>query len=123
VNGRVATARTGNCDLPRISTRLYDYEPKAGLLNRGFTDVFAPRLPAGTGACPPCCCCFRGWPTWAACNGNPAAKFDPTNGQTVPERSGGNPTTVTLDGSKSTPGNNDLVFQWTYTGSTPSGCR
>ena len=29
-------------------------------------------------------------PTWAACNGNPAAKFDPTNGQTVPERSGGN---------------------------------
>src|SRR5262245_17616625 len=59
-------------------------------------------------------------PAWAACNGNPKAKVDPDN-QTVPERTGGNFTTVTLDGSKSTPGNNDLVFNWTYLGSTPAG--
>ncbi|UHQ19967.1 HYR domain-containing protein [Lysobacter sp. KIS68-7] len=59
-------------------------------------------------------------PAWAACNGNPKAKIDPDT-QTVPERTGGNPTVVTLDGSKSTPGNNDLVFAWTYLGSTPSG--
>ncbi|BCT91812.1 hypothetical protein LYSHEL_08360 [Lysobacter helvus] len=59
-------------------------------------------------------------PAWAACNGNPNARIDPTS-QTVPERTGGVATVVTLDGSKSTPGNNDLAFQWTYVGSTPAG--
>ncbi|HKN79556.1 MAG TPA: HYR domain-containing protein, partial [Lysobacter sp.] len=59
-------------------------------------------------------------PVWAACNGNPKAKIDPL-AQTVPERTGGNATTVTLDGSKSTPGNNDLLYQWSYLGSTPTG--
>jgi hypothetical protein len=59
-------------------------------------------------------------PAWAACNGNPTARVDPTN-QTVPERTGGAPTVVTLDGSKSTPNDAELQFQWSYLGSSPSG--
>ena len=59
-------------------------------------------------------------PAWAAnCNGNPNARIDPAT-QTVPERTGANPTTVTLDGSKSTPNTLD-AYQWTYLGSTPAG--
>ncbi|KGQ20841.1 Hyalin [Lysobacter dokdonensis DS-58] len=59
-------------------------------------------------------------PTWAACNGNPNARIDPGT-QTVPERTGSAATIVTLDGSGSTPKNDDVVLSWQYLGSTPAG--
>ncbi len=61
-------------------------------------------------------------PAWAACNGNPNARIDPGT-QTVPERTGGVPTVVTLNGSGSSPGagNNDVVIAWEFLGSTPAG--
>ena len=59
-------------------------------------------------------------PAWAACNGNPNARIDPGT-QTVPERTGGVPTVVTLNGAPSTPNNSDVVVAWQYLGSTPAG--
>ena len=59
-------------------------------------------------------------PAWAACNGNPNARIDPGT-QTVPERTGGVPTVVTLNGAPSTPNNDDVVVAWQYLGSTPAG--
>ncbi|WP_181952603.1 PxKF domain-containing protein [Vulcaniibacterium gelatinicum] len=60
------------------------------------------------------------FPTQAACTGNPNARVDPLS-QTVPETTGGAPTVVVLDGSKSTPNQPDLGYAWQYLGSTPSG--
>src|SRR6476661_7795343 len=59
-------------------------------------------------------------PAWAACNATPHARIDPGT-QTVPERTGGVATVVTLNGSGSTPNNNDVVVGWQYLGSTPAG--
>lgn len=59
-------------------------------------------------------------PAWAACNGNPNARIDPGT-QTVPERTGGVPTVVTLNGTGSSPNNADVVVAWQYLGSTPAG--
>ncbi|MBB5014500.1 HYR domain-containing protein [Rehaibacterium terrae] len=76
----------------------------------------------------------RRWPAWllllaasafstpafaqaGTCNGNPTARINPAT-QTVPERTHGQPTLVTLNGSGSTPSAN-LGFSWVQTAGTP----
>jgi hypothetical protein len=59
-------------------------------------------------------------PVSAACNANPKAKIDPGS-LTVPERTGGTATVVQLNGTGSTPQSGELLYSWTYLGSTPAG--
>ena len=57
-------------------------------------------------------------PAMAACN--PTARAQ-SEAQTLPDLTGGVPTTVHLDGTGSTPKSGGLSYAWTYLGSTPTG--
>src|SRR5690349_13295740 len=59
-------------------------------------------------------------PSALAANCNLNVRIDPIT-QTVPETTNGVPTTVTLDGSGSTPKGHITAYAWTYRGSTPTG--